>query len=361
MVKGVGLGFRPRLAGALLRDPARVDFLEVVAEACRDREVRREVVALSRVWPVVLHGVSLSLGSAEGLDRARVDWFAELARELRAPLVSEHIAFVRAGGIEIGHLTELPQTRDAVKAVARNVSELRRRLPDVPLLLENPARSFVWESHEMSEGDFLREVLEATGCPLLLDVANLHANALNGQSITLRDVPLDRVGLVHVAGGRVQDGFYVDTHADPVPEAVFELAAAVPGPVLLERDHGFDDPAAILAEVDRLRTGRDAASPPMRLAARAEAGAGLADAQRAMAALLTNDAPAPRLAQARAILQRKHKHHAPALRSLAVEHGPWERVSRLLRSALRGRDAPGSSRDAAPRSAARAAGGAARS
>lgn len=327
MLSGAGIGFRPQLAAALLRDPRRVDFVEVVAETCRDPETRREVVALSRVWPVALHGVSLSPGSAEGLDLARVAWLADLARELRAVVVSEHMAFVRAGGREIGHLTELPRTRVAVGVLARNVAILRRHLPDVPILLENPARSFVWTDHDMDEGAFLHEVVAATGCSLLLDVANLHANAVNGEPLALADVPLDRVALVHVAGGRVEDGFWFDTHAHPVADEVFALAASVRGrcaaPMLLERDGDFTDPDAILAEVDRLRALDGGA-------------AALAEAQRTMARLLTNDEPAPGLAHARAILRRKQSQHERTVRSVAVEHGARRPLLALLRDALRG-------------------------
>src|SRR5687768_2470154 len=130
----VGIGFRAPLAAALLRAPRRVDFIEVVAERCADPKVRHEVMAMRELWPIVPHGVKLSLGSADGIDVERARALGSLAREVRAPLVSEHVAFVRSRGTEIGHLTELPMTREAVRVVARNVEVLRRHLPDVPLL-----------------------------------------------------------------------------------------------------------------------------------------------------------------------------------------------------------------------------------
>ncbi len=116
-VGGVGIGFRPQLATALLGAPERVDFVEVVAEACRDVRARREAAAVAELWPVVPHGVKLSLGSADGIEPERAKELGELARELRAPMVSEHVSFVRAGGREIGHLTELPMTREAIRVV----------------------------------------------------------------------------------------------------------------------------------------------------------------------------------------------------------------------------------------------------
>lgn len=262
-LRGVGLGYRRELAHALFARPESVDFVEVVAEACRDPAQRREAVALAELWPVIPHGVKLSLGSAEGIDVARARDLGRLARELRAPLVSEHVSFVRAGGREIGHLTELPMTREAVRVVARNVATLRRSLPDVPLLLENVARAFVWpeSAHEMGEGDFHAEIALATGCELLLDVGNLHANAVNAgldPFAVLVSYPLERVAMLHVAGGVMEHGFYFDTHAHAVPDAVFALVEEVlegrDVPVLLERDAGFEGHAAeIVAEVERLR------------------------------------------------------------------------------------------------------------
>lgn len=261
-IRGVGIGYRRELSHALLARPEAVDFVEVVAEACREPAHRREASALAEIWPVMPHGVKLSLGSAEGIDLDRARELGRLARELRAPLVSEHVSFVRAGGREIGHLTELPMTREAVAVIARNVAALRRVLPDVPLLLENVARAFVWpeSAHEMSEGDFHAEVTEATGCALLLDAGNLYANAVNAQRDpfeVLASYPLDRVAMLHVAGGVLEHGFYFDTHAHPVPEPVFALVAHVLSlrsvPVLLERDAGYDAHAAILDEVAHLR------------------------------------------------------------------------------------------------------------
>ena len=263
-VGGVGIGFRRELAHALLSEPTAVDFVEVVAETCRDRASLREAMALRELWPVIPHGVKLSLGSAEGVDLARAKEFGRIARELDAPLVSEHVSFVRAGGREIGHLTELPMTREAIRIVARNVAALRRVLPDVPLRLENVARAFVWPEgmHEMSEGEFYAEITLATGCALLLDVGNLYANAVNASldpSAVLASFPLDRVAMLHVAGGVREHGFYFDTHAHPVPSEVFDLVARIPNvPVLLERDAGLDAHTQILAEVAQLRASRAA-------------------------------------------------------------------------------------------------------
>jgi hypothetical protein len=205
-----------------------MSFVEVVAESCfADPRALREAQALVEIWPVVPHGVKLSLASGGGLDTERARRLGGLARSLRAPVVSEHIALTRGGGREIGHLTAVPFTRETVSTVARNVNALRRHLQGVPLLLENIAWTFRYPEDEMDEGTFHAEIAEATGCDLLLDLANLYANAVNSgvePETLLGRYPLERVGMVHVAGGVLEDdGFYVDTHAHAVPAPVHTL------------------------------------------------------------------------------------------------------------------------------------------
>jgi uncharacterized protein (UPF0276 family) len=334
-LSGVGIGWRPELATDLLARPDRVDFVEVTAEGCATPAARREARAIAEAWPVVVHGVKTSLGSAEGIDRGRAKKLADIAREVRAPYVSEHVSFVRAGGVEIGHLTGLPFTRDAVAIVARNAVALRRLLPDVPLLLENVAWAFRWPDDALDEGDFHREVTEATGCDLLLDVGNLFANARNAGRDPLELLaryPLDRVAMLHVAGGVSESGFYFDTHGHPVPEAVLGLVAHVLAatgdvPVVLERDAAFPPFAELDAELARLastprgsareRPARVPAGPP---STPPEA---TAEAQHGVAVLLTSNAVPrdPALARARDILQKKRADDALPLLPTVAAHG----------------------------------------
>ena len=229
--------------------PRTVDFVEIVAETCyTQRATRREACAIREIWPVIPHGVKLSLGSAERVDLDRARRLGALARELRAPMISEHASFTRAGGTDVGHLTQLPRTREAISVLARNVDRVRSVLPDVPFLLENVAWSFLWPDDEMSEPEFYQELVRATGCPLLLDVGNLYANAVNeghDPREALLAYPLEHVAMVHVAGGVREHGFYFDTHAHPVPPDVLalvgELVARRPDvPVMIERDANID-------------------------------------------------------------------------------------------------------------------------
>jgi uncharacterized protein (UPF0276 family) len=257
---GVGLGWRPALAGVAARRECA--FLEVVAESLPGpAEPLPAPLADAREGgaPVVVHGVSLGLGSAEGLDRERLERLAQAAARLGSPVVSEHIAFVAAGGLAAGHLLPMPHTFEALAVLTESVRRAQDALA-MPLALEHVAALFEWPDAEMDAPDFLCRLLDATGCRLVLDVANLHADAVNfgRDPLQMLDrLPLERVAYVHVAGGVERDGVWHDSHAAAVPDAVFalanEVAARRPGlPFLLERDDNWPPAREIEAELDRL-------------------------------------------------------------------------------------------------------------
>ncbi|SCE92560.1 hypothetical protein GA0074695_2198 [Micromonospora viridifaciens] len=257
---GVGIGWRSEIAGFVAGLPG-LCFVEVVAETLTPAGPLPHGLAelRERGVTVVPHGVRLSLGGAEPVDPARVAHLAGVAAALDAPLVSEHIAFVRAGGLEAGHLLPLPRSREAVAAVVANVRRAQAELP-VPLALEPIAALFDWPDDELDEAAFLTEILDATGALLLLDLANVHANARNrgGDPRALLDrLPLDRIAYAHVAGGAEQGGFYHDTHTDPVPAEVLDLVRELcarrrPPALLLERDGHYPPAAELRAELDAL-------------------------------------------------------------------------------------------------------------
>ncbi|MEV6693062.1 DUF692 domain-containing protein [Micromonospora sp. NPDC051196] len=256
--RGVGIGWRPEIAGFVAELPG-LQFVEVIAEAVPTAGPPPDALVelRQRGVTVVPHGVRLSLGGAEPVEPARVAHLAAVAELLAAPLVSEHIAFVRAGGVEAGHLLPLPRTREAVDAVCANVARAQAELP-VPIALEPIAALFDWPDDELDEAAFLSEILARTDALLLLDIANVHANARNRGTdpLALLDrLPLERVAYLHVAGGAEQGGFYHDTHTDPVPPPVLELLAELcarrrPPAVLLERDGHYPPAAELRAELD---------------------------------------------------------------------------------------------------------------
>ena len=257
---GLGIGWRAELALSIDRR-RDLGFIEVVAEdLAANAPIPEPIEQLRRRGVAVIpHGLTLSLGGAEPIDDRRLQHLAQLARRVDAPLVSEHLAFVRAGGHETGHLLPLPRTREALDVVVANVRQAQHALP-VPLALENVATLFEWPNPEMDEATFLSEILDRTDALLLLDLENVFANARNhgGDAVDLLDqLPLDRIAYVHVAGGIDRDGIYHDTHAHNVPEGVLdlvtELCARVPVPgIMLERDDDFPSPDGLKSELDRI-------------------------------------------------------------------------------------------------------------
>ncbi|MBC9726287.1 DUF692 domain-containing protein [Streptomyces sp. TRM68367] len=264
---GTGIGWRPEIADAVEGMPG-IDWVEAVAENVCPGHLPESLRRLrERGVTVVPHGVSLGLGGAERLDEGRLTALAERAQALGSPLVTEHIAFVRAGGpmtasprLEAGHLLPVPRTRDALDVLCENVRVAQAALP-VPLAVENIAALISWPGEEMTEGQFLYELADRTGVRLLIDVANLHTNHVNrgeDPAKALAELPLEAVAYVHVAGGFERDGVWHDSHAHPVPEPVLgiltDLAFRVAPPgVLLERDENFPEPAELEGELGAIR------------------------------------------------------------------------------------------------------------
>ncbi|MET8892659.1 DUF692 domain-containing protein [Streptomyces albogriseolus] len=264
---GTGIGWRPEIAHAVEAMPG-LDWIEVVAENVCPGHLPASLLRLrERGVTVVPHGVSLGLGGAGRPDERRLTALAERATALGSPLVTEHIAFVRAGGpltaspgIEAGHLLPVPRTRDALDVLCANVRIAQDALP-VPLAVENIAALFSWPGEELTEGQFLYELADRTGVRLLVDVANLHTNHVNrgeDPAKALAELPLEAIAYVHVAGGFERDGVWHDSHAHPVPRPVLDvltdLAARVSPPgVLLERDENFPPPAELERELGAIR------------------------------------------------------------------------------------------------------------
>ncbi|MEV5596613.1 DUF692 domain-containing protein [Streptomyces sp. NPDC052496] len=274
---GTGIGWRPEIADGIAELPG-VDWVEVVAENICPGHLPPALQALrERGTTVVPHGVSLGLGGAERPDPGRLAALAERAEALGAPLVTEHIAFVRAGGpltaspaMEAGHLLPVPRTRDALDVLCENVRIAQDALP-VPLAVENIAALVNWPGEEMTEGQFLAELVERTGVRLLIDVANLHTNHVNRNedpATALDELPVEAIAYVHVAGGTERDGVWHDTHAHPVTRPVLDVLAALcarvtPPGVLLERDEDFPETGELAAELDAIRTVlKEAQAPP---------------------------------------------------------------------------------------------------
>jgi uncharacterized protein (UPF0276 family) len=259
---GVGVGFREPFLSNLFLHRDQVDFLEITADHYLDAtpEKERELELLAENFTLIPHGLDLSLGSAEGLDPVYLEKLAALIDRLDPPWWSEHVAFTRAGGVHIGHLTPVPFTRKTVDVLCRNIAEAKRRI-GAPLVLENITYTVDLPGAELEEAVFLREVAERSDSGLLLDVTNLHINAVNhgyDPHAFLDALPLDRIVQLHFVGGHWQDGLLVDSHSAPTPPEVWtlldEVLARVPVKgVILERDENLPPFAEIAAELERAR------------------------------------------------------------------------------------------------------------
>ena len=259
---GVGLGYRTPFRSDLFANREQVDFLEITSDHYLDAppEKEQELNLLAEHFVLIPHGLHLSLGSAEGIDPVYVAKLARLIGRLQPPWWSEHIAFTRAGGIQIGHLAPLPFTRQAVEVVCRNIAAVRREI-EAPLLLENITYTVTLPGSEMNEAEFIAEVLERTDCGLLLDVTNLYTNAVNhgyDPGDFLKRLPLERVVQLHFAGGHWRENVLVDSHAHPTPPEVWTwmeevIARASVKAAVLERDESFPPFHSLLDELGQAR------------------------------------------------------------------------------------------------------------
>jgi uncharacterized protein (UPF0276 family) len=259
-----GYSYRREYAAQTYEHRERIDVLEIVADHffSGSRECARELELLAEHFTLLPHGLDLSLGSAEGLNERYLERFADIVRRSGAPWWSEHVAFTRAGGISIGHLAPLPFNREALDVLARNIERARSAIGDVPCVLENIAAPFVLAGAEMDEAQFLGELVRRTGCGLLLDVENLHANALNfgfDADAYLEALPAESVVQLHVAGGEWNEGAYVDSHACAVSDDVWRLTERACElfsirAIVVERDEALPPFEDLLTEIERART-----------------------------------------------------------------------------------------------------------
>jgi uncharacterized protein (UPF0276 family) len=264
----VGLGWRPELAAGIHDAFDQIDVLEVIAESCFEtsRATWRGLRSLGREIPLQVHSIALGLAGATPVDQPRLDRVARLVNAIEPEGWSEHLCFMRAGGIEIGHLAPPPRNAASVAAATRNIRAAAAVIGALPEM-ENIATLLQPPLSPLSEPAWISAIVETSGCGLLLDLHNLLANAVNfgGDPLTLlAELPLHRVRTIHIAGGkwitspggrRVLLDDHLHAVADPVYDLLAEVAArtAAPLTVILERDGVYPAMDVLLAELDRAR------------------------------------------------------------------------------------------------------------
>lgn len=274
----VGLGWRGELAAGILSNLAHIDVLEVIADDYyrAPRASMDALCSLARQVPVSLHGVGMGLASTIPAEPRRLHAMARLMQRVQAESWSEHLSFVRAGGVEIGHLAAPPRTPASVAGAVANIALASRIVGSAPLM-ENIATLVAPPASTLDEAQWLVQIIDGAQVPLLLDLHNLYANAVNSgqdpQAMLLR-LPLARVGAVHLSGGHwVEEPGgagrrLLDDHLHDVPPEVFALltvlARHAPQPltVTLERDGNYPSFEQVLDQLAlaraALRAGRTA-------------------------------------------------------------------------------------------------------
>lgn len=267
----VGLGWRGELATGILSHLDAIDVLEVIAENLSDRRDQDALRELGRQVPVYLHGVSMGLASCHAVSGARIDAMAKLVHRVEPAGWSEHLAFVRAGGIEIGHLAAPPRTRENVDGALANIARATHIVGAAPLL-ENIATLIDPPGSELDETHWLGEIVRGANAPMLIDLHNLYANAMNfgcDPLALLHRMPVTEVAMVHLSGGvwlndagkpTPENGVrLLDDHLHDVPPPIFDLleslASVVKAPlaVIIERDGRYPPFESLLAQIERAR------------------------------------------------------------------------------------------------------------
>lgn len=257
-----GTSFKPAHLAAILAEAPQRGFFEVHAENYMGAggPPHRQLEAIRRDHPLSIHGVCMSIGGPQPLDRDHLGRFRHLVARYQPSLVSEHLAWSTHGTTYFNDLLPLPYTAATLARVCDHIDEVQSTIRR-PILLENPSTYVSFRDSTMSETEFLGAIVRRTGCGLLLDVNNVFVSAVNhgfSPREYLADVPLAAVGEIHLAGHAVQaddDGapLLIDSHDGPVADDVWSLFAEMiartgPVPTLIEWDSNIPDWPVLKAE-----------------------------------------------------------------------------------------------------------------
>jgi uncharacterized protein (UPF0276 family) len=259
---GLGVGLRNVHFGHILEHGPQVDWFEIISENFIDNhgQARAVLDRIAAQVPIVMHGVSLSIGSSDPLDMAYLARLRALAQELRPAWVSDHLCWTGAASLNSHDLLPLPLDEACLRHVSARVRQVQDYLGR-PLVLENPSTYVEFAGSSMPECEFLGRLAEDTGCGLLLDVNNVYVSATNhgfDAEAYIRSLPAGRIVQIHLAGPTDCGGYLIDTHDAPVPTPVwrlYALAQQLSGGVstLLEWDANIPSYPDLLAELGKAR------------------------------------------------------------------------------------------------------------
>jgi len=270
MIDRFGIGWRPELAAGILCNLQEIDIVEVIADdyfSVPQARIRA-LQTLSNQVPVVLHGVSLGMASAVPVETKRLDSVGRLVEAVEPEGWSEHLAFVRGGGYEIGHLAAPPRTAATIEGAAKNLASARQIVGALPAV-ENIASLIDPPGSRYDESAWISEILSMSGAELLLDLHNVYTNAVNfgfDPFDFLARIPWNRVTTIHIAGGQwvVSDSSpanrVLDDHLHDVPVPVYDLLRIAGAratrslTVILERDGLYPPIQELLAQLRAARS-----------------------------------------------------------------------------------------------------------
>ncbi|HKE44881.1 MAG TPA: DUF692 domain-containing protein [Steroidobacteraceae bacterium] len=260
---GFGLGLRTEHYEALLAEPVRVDWLEALTEnyLVPGGKPLHFLARLRERFPIALHGVALSIGGTDALDREYLAQVKALAARFEAAWISDHLCWTGVAGRNTHDLLPLPYTEEALRHVVERV-RVAQDILGCRLVLENVSSYLSFHTSTLSEHEFLRAVAEQADCLILLDVNNVYVSSVNhgfDPLAYLDAMPVNRVRQVHLAGHDDHGPCLVDTHDRTVPAAVWELYVQAVRrfgavPTSIERDANIPPLADLLAELDTART-----------------------------------------------------------------------------------------------------------
>ncbi|MBA2721973.1 MAG: DUF692 domain-containing protein [Methylibium sp.] len=267
---GFGLGLRTAHYAAFLDAQQPVDWLEIIAEnyLVPGGKPLRMLDDIRARYPMVMHGVSMSIGLVAGPDPEHLKALAALARRVRPLWISDHLCWTGVHGRQIHDLLPLPYSEEALKVVVRNLRQVQDTLGQ-RLLIENVSSYLEFRASSMSEWEFVNRVCEEADCLLLLDLNNIHVSSVNHGFDALdylAAMPAHRVQQIHLAGHTDHGDHLIDTHDHPVAEPVWALYRAALkrfGNVatMIERDDRIPPLPELVAELDTARAIAAKVSP----------------------------------------------------------------------------------------------------
>jgi hypothetical protein len=261
-INGFGLGLRPPHYEAILGDSHAIDWLEIITEnyLVPGGKPLHYLERIRSRFPLVMHGVSLSIGSTDPIDREYLAGVRDLARRIEPAWISDHLCWTGVEGRNVHDLLPLPYTEEALACVVERVGQVQDLLGR-QILLENVSSYLTYRSSEMTEWEFLSEVARRADCAILLDINNIHVSAVNhgfDASQYLHTIPKERVRQFHLAGHSDMGDHLIDTHDHPIAPPVWNLyreavAHFGPVPTMIERDDDIPPLAELVAELDMAR------------------------------------------------------------------------------------------------------------